>query len=204
MGLFGSNTKNTKPQAKQGENTMAYITKCMSVSGETSGCGTLHIDGTYHGNIKEVERLIIGIDGEVKGEISAGHVTISGLFEGKILCEHLEIQQSGKVSDEIITKRANINGEVHATIHAKEYIVVEKNGFLHTKNLQSKKVSVQGKIDGKIIATDLIEIKKTGTVEGEMIVKSIKVEEGGCMLGTMSTYDPNLQSKPKKAEETSV
>jgi len=59
--------------------------------------GKLHIDGCVEGRITSVENVSIGRTGEVKGRIEAKNVTVSGLIEGEVFCDHLHLSPGGRV-----------------------------------------------------------------------------------------------------------
>jgi cytoskeletal protein CcmA (bactofilin family) len=203
MGLFGNDKKPAQKIEMPKSNTtassatsMAYITKCMKIRGELSGCGTLHIDGEFNGTIKDIERLIIGVEGKVSGDIEAQSVMISGSFQGVLECNRLEVMQGAKCSHTIHAGHALLDGIIDGDVLAQESILVGKHGKIETKSLQSKEVTVQGSVHGKLVASEKLEISESGVVQGEIVVKSIKVDEGGKMLGSMSTYDPNIRTRP--------
>jgi cytoskeletal protein CcmA (bactofilin family) len=200
MGFFDSksSTEATSNTQNSKSGTMAFISKCMRVQGGISGCGTLHIDGHIQGNVENFDTLIIGESGSVNGNIKASQAIISGKVEGNIECNYLEVLKSGNLSSHITTNSAKIDGTLKADILAEKNITIEKNGNIDATMLQSAQISVLGSLKGKIIASELLSISSTGKVDGEIIAKKIKVEEGGCMLGSMSTYE---SEKPKKVEE---
>jgi cytoskeletal protein CcmA (bactofilin family) len=200
MGFFDSkNSAASEPNTQNNKSgTMAFISKCMRVEGGVSGCGTLHVDGHIKGNVENFDTLIIGEGGSVFGNIKVDQAIISGKVEGNIECNYLEVLKSGNLSSHITTNSAKIDGTLKADILAEKNIIIEKNGVIDAKMLQSARVSVVGTLHGKIIASELLTISNTGKVDGEIIAKNIKVEEGGCMLGSMSTYETE---KPKKVEE---
>ncbi|MBN2767529.1 MAG: polymer-forming cytoskeletal protein [Campylobacterales bacterium] len=200
MGFFDSKssaevTSNTQ-SAKSG--TMAFISKCMRVEGGVTGCGTLHVDGHIKGNVENFDTLIIGESGSVIGNIKVTQTIISGKVEGNIECNYLEVLQSGNLTSHITTDSAKIDGRLKADILAEKNIVIEKNGTVDAKMLQSPRISVLGSLKGKIVASELLSVSNSGKVDGEIIARNIKVEEGGRMLGSMSTYE---SEKPKKVEE---
>ncbi len=59
--------------------------------------GKLHVDGNIEGRISSVEDVSIGRTGFVKGYIRAKSITVSGLLEGEVHCDHLHILAGGRV-----------------------------------------------------------------------------------------------------------
>jgi cytoskeletal protein CcmA (bactofilin family) len=214
MALFGDKkAKNAANIAKSDKISSAtIITSCMKVTGNLDGSDTIHIDGHVIGNITVNNTLVIGKSGMVEGDIEAKHVIINGELKGTIKCEHLEVMQTGKVSRYIEAKHLVLDGIIDGDITAHEDIKVLENANIHAVSLKSKTITVNGQIQGTVIASEILEIGKKGFVEGQITVKNIKTEEGGRMIGTMSTYDEKVQtpiaetssSKKKKTDTKPV
>ncbi|HIQ50632.1 MAG TPA: cell shape determination protein CcmA [Nautiliaceae bacterium] len=64
----------------------------------------LHIDGYVDGKIKVGDAVSIGKKGIAKGEIFAKKVIVSGVFEGNIESDIIEILGGGKVVGKILYK----------------------------------------------------------------------------------------------------
>jgi len=190
----------TASSSKNASYSTTIITKCMEVKGDIKGCGTIHIDGIVHGDVDVEESVVIGESGIVYGNIKSKNVIVSGKLEGSIVCNILEVMQSGVISDRIDAKEIVSDGLLEAVILAENSIHITDNGRVETEQMQSKHIIVNGLISGNIIASELLEINKNGKVKGKMVVKKIKVTEGGLMLGTMLTYEASdaIQHKNEK------
>jgi len=92
MGFF---KKSLSSESKR--TALTIIAKGNKISGEMSVTGKLHIDGCVEGGITSIENVSIGRTGEVKGKIAAKNVTVSGLIEGEIFCDHLHLSCGGRV-----------------------------------------------------------------------------------------------------------
>ena len=208
MALFGdkktkSTTKaKTIPKTKTDKISSAtIITSCMKVTGNLDGTDTIHIDGHVIGNINVNNTLVIGKTGMVEGDIEAKHVIINGELKGTIKCENLEVMQTGKVSRYVEANHLILDGTIDGDITGKESIQVLENANIHAVSLKSKTITVHGQIQGTVIASEILDIGSKGFVEGKITVKNIKTEEGGRMIGTMSTYQEE-EVKPVKKERT--
>jgi cytoskeletal protein CcmA (bactofilin family) len=186
MALFGGNKKADK---KNNNHSTTIITECTQIHGSIKGCGMIHIDGAIHGNLEVEEVVVVGLKGFVYGDIRSKKVIIGGTVEGSIVCDLLEVRQTGTVSDKITAQEMIADGTVNAEINVEKSIHITDNAHITTNNIQSKHIIVNGHIEGNLTATKLLEINKNGRVKGQMVVKKIKVSEGGLMLGTMLTYD---------------
>ena len=203
MAIFGNknnapkkNNKITTPSSKISSATI--ITSCMTVNGDFQGTDTIHVDGTIQGNISVNNTLVIGKSGMVEGNIEAKHVIINGELNGTIKCENLEVMQTGKVSNKIEAKYLVLDGIVDGDITAEESIEVLVNSKVNATKLKSKTITVNGLVKGTLVATELLEIQSKGFVEGTITVKNIKTDEGGRVIGTMSTYAEPLPGHTKK------
>ena len=95
MGVFG---KADKGSTQAGATVIA---KGTCIIGGISTEGTVHIDGKFEGVILEADAISIGKTGEVVGDIKANHMVVSGLFDGKIDCNVIQVLSTGKVIGDI-------------------------------------------------------------------------------------------------------
>lgn len=95
MGVF-SKTNQGSTQAGA-----TVIAKGTCIIGGISTEGTVHIDGKFEGVILEADQITIGQTGEVIGDIKANHMVVSGLFDGKIDCNVIQILSTGRVIGDI-------------------------------------------------------------------------------------------------------
>ncbi|WP_238696332.1 polymer-forming cytoskeletal protein [Thiomicrorhabdus sediminis] len=65
--------------------------------------GPLHIDGRVEGIIDSEFDVSIGRTGQIKGLVKARSIVLSGVLDGKVACERLEILQTGKLIGEVIS-----------------------------------------------------------------------------------------------------
>ena len=63
----------------------------------------MHVDGRIDGRIESEYDLSIGVDGIVKGVIKARTIVLSGVIEGRVSCERIDILASGKLVGELIS-----------------------------------------------------------------------------------------------------
>ena len=60
------------------------------------------VDGAFEGVIESAFDLAVGEHGHVKGLVKANHIVVTGILEGKVVCDHLEILSSGKFIGELV------------------------------------------------------------------------------------------------------
>lgn len=81
------------------------IGKGAVIEGNITAPETVRLDGTLNGNCDCKENLIIGVDGQVNGDITAQNVLISGNVEGDIFADgKIELLATGKILGNITAK----------------------------------------------------------------------------------------------------
>ena len=191
--------KNTKKHDKITSATI--ITSCMEVTGNLHGSDTVHIDGKVVGDIIVSNTLVIGKSGMVQGEVKAKNAIINGKLQGSIICETLEVMETGEISKQIQADTMILDGTVTGHVIGLKSIEIQSNAKLKVEKLESKKITVSGSVQGNIVASELLEINSTGSVEGEISVKTIKTAEGSRMVGTMSTYEAKREENIEVKQE---
>ncbi|MDG6778351.1 polymer-forming cytoskeletal protein [Thiomicrorhabdus sp. zzn3] len=68
----------------------------------------MHIDGRIDGVIESDYDVSIGAQGEVVGLIKARTIVLSGVLEGKVACERIDILSGGKLIGELICGEVTI------------------------------------------------------------------------------------------------
>lgn len=92
-----------------------------------------------------------------------------------------------------------IEGTFEGYIKA-DSIVIGQEGLIKGE-VSVKQAVIYGKIEGNIIAEDLIEIKSTGVIYGDILTPKLSIIEGGMFVGKSSL--PNLtESKKLKVSQT--
>lgn len=98
MGFFKSSHRHAN---QEGGKTI--IAEGCLISGEITDLkGALHIDGRIDGIIDSGYDVSIGESGHVTGLIKAKQIVLSGVLEGKVACESIEILATGKLIGELI------------------------------------------------------------------------------------------------------
>ena len=191
--MYKGNQKVTDTTAKN----ITYVAKEIKASGDFNGQGAVQVEGTINGDIT-VTSVVIGVNGVVNGTINATNVIVNGKLNGSIFCDTLEIMQNGSISNEIKVQRVLISGKAEGTIESKNEINIDRTGVVNATTMTSKNILIDGSFNGKIVASELLEIGSSGSVEGDITVKNIKTHEGGRLLGSMQLYTPpKVKAEPK-------
>ena len=113
--------KPSKPDPKQAalEAAMSVIAQGMRIVGDIECSGVLKIEGIVEGTIRGPRQLLLGRQGEVRGDVHAREVVLGGKVEGTVIAdERVEIQATALVTGDVHTKSivvlegGKINGAV--------------------------------------------------------------------------------------------
>jgi len=75
----------------------SYLNASSSFKGMLKSSRSVGIDGHFEGEIQSEGDIVVGREAEVRANIKAGNVIISGQVVGNIECSSLEIQSNGRV-----------------------------------------------------------------------------------------------------------
>ena len=124
MAMFNKDSKDgsDKSDPKQGggaEAALSIIAYGMKVNGDIETNGVLKIEGAIEGTIRGARQVLVGRQGEVKGDVFAREVVVGGKVDGTIQAgERVEVQGTSAVNGDIYTKSivvlegVRINGNV--------------------------------------------------------------------------------------------
>lgn len=102
---WGSKTEGgTTPQAKGG---MSFVGSEVTIAGNVSGQGDVHLDGTIEGDLT-CNILILGPGGRIKGNIQAAKATIAGMVEGTVDARELVVEKSARVRGDLAYESVSI------------------------------------------------------------------------------------------------
>lgn len=87
-----------------------------------------------------------------------------------------------------------VDGQVEGSISLKgNSLTVGPHGQIKA-SVEAKGVIVQGKLEGNILASDRVELRKTAVVTGDVSTQRIAIEEGAYLRGKV-----DIQGKAEKA-----
>jgi len=76
------------------------------VEGTIKSDGNIRVDGRIKGTINTTASFIVGITGVIEGQTQASSITISGKYDGIIVCnEKLILESNSNVTGDLNTKR---------------------------------------------------------------------------------------------------
>ncbi|HIP02757.1 MAG TPA: hypothetical protein EYH01_09160 [Campylobacterales bacterium] len=206
MALFKSNREKTESASiKEVINTATIITKGTTITGKIVGNDTIHIDGDIEGSIEVDNIVVIGKSGIVNGDIEAQKIISSGIINGNVKCDELEIMEPSIVKKRVNARKVQVRGKLEGDVVC-DGLLIEPKGFVEGR-VQAKSIIVAGSLIGDI-ACDLLSTKQTGYVKGSMYVSNIS-NEGGKVEGSIGQYkelfsddeDSKTTNPPSELEE---
>nr|WP_255558210.1 polymer-forming cytoskeletal protein [Zhongshania aquimaris] len=96
MGFPGKNSKKTDGGART-----TVVAAGTTLTGDVELNDDFHLDGIMKGNLISKNDLIVSTSGRFTGDVKAKRVLVSGILDGKVDADRLEIVASGQVSGEI-------------------------------------------------------------------------------------------------------
>jgi cytoskeletal protein CcmA (bactofilin family) len=100
-----------------------------------------------------------------------------------------------------------VDGTIEGSVESKASVVVGESGTVKG-NIRAVDVLVAGKIHGNVACTGHLDIMGTGTIEGDIDAKSLRVETGGVFAGTSrmggKPADPTVQKAQKDQRDKKV
>ncbi|MBI3934019.1 MAG: polymer-forming cytoskeletal protein [Acidobacteria bacterium] len=97
-----------------------------------------------------------------------------------------------------------IDGQVEGTIELREHhLTVGPNGRVQA-NVNAKEVVIQGSVKGNVRAIDRVEIRKSGSLTGDLVAARVVIEDGAFFKGSIDIQkggDAHARiPEPKKTE----
>lgn len=115
------------------------------------------------------------------------------------------ISEGTKIVGDITSKGGfRIDGAVEGTISTPNKVVIGKNGSVQG-TLICKDADIEGVVNGKVQIDNLLSIKSTAKIEGEVTVGKLAVEPGATfnascdMKGAVKTLSKNAKKQGEKS-----
>ncbi|MGI8437514.1 MAG: bactofilin family protein [Chthoniobacterales bacterium] len=118
------------------------------------------------------------------GDLSSSQVTcrvaiIDGRLRGGLHChERAEFRLPGKVQGKLI---------------APEVLIGKKANVQFFRQLQVGSIEIRGAMTGEILADTVVTIRSTGSLDGNVVARSINVEKGGTFTGQLAIGRQTLE-----------
>lgn len=105
------------PTPSKPSNERNLVAKNTSIKGDIISDGDFRIDGTLEGTLKTQGRVVIGLDGFIKGDVEATNADVEGKFSGNlVVTDLLTVKASANISGDVIIGKLSV--EPGATFNA--------------------------------------------------------------------------------------
>jgi len=123
--------------------------------------------------------------------------------DSNALTLHNLIAAGTLIKGEIITDGDfRIDGRVEGNIVSKGRIIIGDHGTL-SGNIQAKNVDIMGLVEGKIQVSDTLSLKSTGKIQGDIITKTLIIEQNATFNGTCQMGNNNAVGTVTPENKTS-
>ncbi|MEZ5364659.1 MAG: polymer-forming cytoskeletal protein [Bryobacterales bacterium] len=93
-----------------------------------------------------------------------------------------------------------VDGEIEGTIELEENsLTVGPNGNVNA-DVKAREITVLGRLNGTVRAGERIEIRKTGSLEGDIATTRIVIEDGAIFRGSIDIVKPGEATNAKRSE----
>jgi cytoskeletal protein CcmA (bactofilin family) len=116
------------------------IARNTSITGEIISEGDFRVDGSLEGTLKTNGKVIIGVDGLVKGKVESANADIEGRFSGELVVhETLSIKGTSNITGDILIGKLSVEpGAIFNATCAMKGAVKELNQHEQQRLLSEK------------------------------------------------------------------
>ena len=134
--MFHSKQKPLKPKTMERN----VIAKNTSITGEIISEGDFRVDGSLEGTLKTNGKVIIVVDGLVKGKVESANADIEGRFSGELVVhETLSIKGTSNITGDILIGKLSVEpGAIFNATCAMKGAVKELNQHEQQRLLSEK------------------------------------------------------------------
>ena len=94
----------------------------------------------------------------------------------------------------------HVDGEVEGTIELHDNaLVVGPNGHVRPQ-VKARSITIWGNLEGKVHASERVEVRKTGSLTGDLVTPRIVTEDGAVLRGSIDIGQPS----PWTAQRTAL
>ncbi|GLS27199.1 bactofilin family protein [Marinibactrum halimedae] len=122
-------------------------------------------------------------------------------IEASIVKEHSVIGKNIKFRGELIgTEDLHIEGTVEGTVIMEgQNLSIGQEGEINA-NIHAQNIVINGKLTGDVLADEIIEIRNSAVVKGNLIAPRIQLDDGGKFRGSMDMVDSDEEMRERHTE----
>ena len=93
-----------------------------------------------------------------------------------------------------------VDGEIEGTLELeKSSLTVGPNGRIQA-DVTARSITVQGRLQGRVRANERIDIRKTGSLEGDLVTARIMIEDGAQFRGSIDIIEADSKKPAPRAD----
>jgi len=97
-----------------------------------------------------------------------------------------------------------VDGEIEGSVELEENsLTVGPNGNVNA-DIKARDITVLGRLNGNVRAGERIEIRKTGSLEGDIVTSRIVIEDGAIFKGSIDIVKPGEATAQAKRPDPAV
>ena len=122
------------------EQAVLTAASAASAAGSRTSMATFRVDGSLEGTLKTNGKVIIGVDGLVKGKVESANADIEGRFSGELVVhETLSIKGTSNITGDILIGKLSVEpGAIFNATCAMKGAVKELNQHEQQRLLSEK------------------------------------------------------------------
>ncbi|GAB1451029.1 polymer-forming cytoskeletal protein [Draconibacterium sp.] len=114
------------------------------------------------------------------------------------------ISEGTKIKGDVIANGdIRIDGELMGNISAKSKLVIGTKGRIEGQIICNN-IEISGYVKGKVTATDLINMKSTSQIVGDIVAGKLSIEPGAMFSGSCMMNGTNALHEPEKPLQKQV
>ncbi len=114
------------------------------------------------------------------------------------------ISEGTKIKGDVIANGdIRIDGELQGNISAKSKLVIGPKGRIEGQIICNN-IEISGYVKGKVTASDLINMKSTSQIVGDIVAGKLSIEPGAMFSGSCMMNGTNPQNEPEKPIQKQV
>ena len=123
MAIFskdGESSENGRGAAIAASTSLSIIAAGTTIEGDITTEGVIRIEGRVEGAVKAGRQVLVGRQGEVRGDVTTREAVVGGKIQGAVVAsERLEVQGTSTILGDITTKAIAVveGGKINGTVH---------------------------------------------------------------------------------------
>lgn len=113
------------------------------------------------------------------------------------------VNGSRVLGDMIIESNLRIDGEIKGNVTSTAKVVIGKSGII-TGDLVCNDADIEGSVTGKLKVENLLSLKSTASINGEISTAKIEIEEGAQFSGNIKMSNHKAPAKEAVKQEDVV